>query len=232
MKRIERYITKRYVKQFHSDGRPEVLKAGWIRKMMNRLHLNPREVVEYDCGSGRILSELSRHYPAINFKGYDTSPQAINIARKQMGNRLEFFETDFISWAPGVTDLLLVINVLEHVPDYYELLESLRTKASNFIFYVPLDLSCRSLLRPKLLKEQRESSGNIHYFSKEMVMWMMEDAGYEIVDWYYAKPIGDVDKAKGLNTKIRKTVRNISFFLSKEKAVRWWGGYSLLIAAK
>src|SRR5215218_8154351 len=67
MKRIEKYITKRYVKQFHSDGRPEVLKAGWIRKMMNRLHLTPREVVEYDCGSGRILSELSRHYPAIQF---------------------------------------------------------------------------------------------------------------------------------------------------------------------
>jgi len=198
---------------------------------MTKLKLEPKEVVEFDCGSGRILAELSKHYPNISFKGFDTSPQAINIARKQVGKRLEFFDTDFLSWRQS-TDLLLVINVLEREPDYYGLLESLRSKAANFIFYVPLDISRRSLLRPKVMRRQRESSGAIHYFSKEMVLWMMEDSGYEIIDWYYAKPLRDVETAKGLLTKIKKTVRNVSFFLNKEKAVRWWGGYSMLIAAR
>jgi predicted TPR repeat methyltransferase len=233
MKRTRIYSNNEYLRMHPTwDAGEALLKAGWIREMIEKHKLRMREVVEVGCGSGGILAELSRQYPYSYFKGYDISAQAIALARKHEHARLEFLEADFVSWQSDVADLLLLVDVLEHIPDYYGLLESLRPRASHFMFHIPLDLSCRSLLKPQLMLQERERSGHIHYFSKEMVLWMLEDAGFEIVDWQYTKPLCDLEKPRGLKEKIRKSVRNFSFNLSREKAVKWWGGYSMLIVAK
>ena len=212
------------------DGDDAVLKSGWVRGMIDKHRLPVKEVIEVGCGSGRILSELSSHYADAHFKGYDISPEAIHIAKQFAGEKISFYEAAL----PNSTtraDLLLLIDVLEHVPDYYGLLENLRRTAMHFIFHIPLDLSCRSLLKPQLLLQEREASGHIHYFSKDMVLWMLRDAGYSVMDWKYTKPVCDLERTRGLKGGVKKTVRNVSFNLSKEKAVKWWGGYSMLIAA-
>ena len=232
LKRTEIYTNGQYL-QLHPgwDGEDAVLKSGWIRQMINKHSLPVGEVVEVGCGSGRILSELSSHYKSSRFKGYEISPEALNIAKQFANERIELYEQEL----PGTTspaDLLLLIDVLEHVPDYYGLLENLRPAAKHFIFHIPLDLSRRSLMKPQLLLNERESSGHIHYFSKEMVLWMLRDTGYTVMDWWYTKPMCDLQRTNGLKATTKKTIRNLSFNLSKEKAVKWWGGYSMLIAAK
>ncbi len=232
LKRTEIYSNGQYLRLHPGwDGEDAILKGAWIRKMIDKHRLPVAEVVEVGCGSGRILSELSSHYRDTRFKGFEISPEALNIARQFAGERIELYEQEL----PGTgnpADLLLLIDVLEHVPDYYGLLENLRPAAKHFIFHVPLDLSCRSLMKPQLLLNERESSGHIHYFSKEMVLWMLRDAGYSVTDWWYTKPVSDLQRISGLKQKTKKAIRNLSFNLSKEKAVKWWGGYSMLIAAK
>lgn len=232
LKRTEMYTNGEYLRLHPGwDGEDAVLKSGWIRQMIEKHNLPVGEVVEVGCGSGKILVELSAHYTEARFKGYDISPEALSIARQFAGGRIEFHEAELpVNTAPS--DLLLLIDVLEHVPDYYGLLEDLRPSARHFIFHIPLDLSCRSIMRPQLLWQQRESSGHIHYFSKEMVLWMLRDAGYTVMDWWYTKPVSDLERARGWKGRTKKTLRNLSFNLSKEKAVKWWGGYSMLIAAK
>jgi SAM-dependent methyltransferase len=233
MKLTEMYTNHQYLQQHPDwDAEEAVLKAGWIMNMINKHKLPMNEVVEAGCGSGRILAELSKHYPAGHFKGYDISPQAIAIAKQYQDERTEFHHADLLSAYQNKADVLLLIDVLEHVPDYYGMLESLHAKAGNFIFHIPLDLSCHSLLKPHLLEQQRQASGHIHYFSKDMVLWMLRDTGYQITDWWYTKPVSDTEAAKGIKSKTKKTIRNISFNLSREKAVKWWGGYSMLIATK
>ena len=213
------------------DGEDAVLKSSWIREMIDKHDLPVSEVIEVGCGSGKILAELSAHYKDARFKGYEISPEALSIAKQYAGERIELYEQELPD-SPGAADLLLLIDVLEHVPDYYGLLENVRPAAKHFIFHIPLDLSCRSLMKPQLLWNEREHSGHIHYFSKDMVLWMLRDAGYTITDWWYTKPSSDLHKAGGLKGQSKKTIRNLSFNLSKEKAVKWWGGYSMLIAAK
>jgi SAM-dependent methyltransferase len=232
MKRTEMYSNNQYLQQHPGwDGEEAVLKAGWIRNMIEKQQLKFNEVLEAGCGSGRILAELSKHYPGTYFRGYDVSPQAIAIAKQYENDRISFYEADLFSYN-GKANLLLLIDVLEHVPDYYGLLENFHSKAEHFIFHIPLDLSCRSILKPHLLQQQRQLSGHIHYFSKEMVLWMLHDTGYQVMDWWYTKPFSDTTASGSVKNKARKTIRNLSFNLSRERAVKWWGGYSMLIAAR
>ena len=46
-------------------------------------------------------------------------------------------------------DVLLVIDVFEHVPDYLGFIEKLRQKADLKVFHIPLDLSVSSIVRSK-----------------------------------------------------------------------------------
>jgi len=213
------------------DGDDAVLKSAWIRDMIDQHRLPVNTIVEVGCGSGRILSELAVHYPQANVTGYDISPDAIGMAQQYANSRVSFREAALPD-SSVTADLLLLIDVLEHVPDYYGLLENIRSAARHFIFHVPLDLSCRSLMKPQLLLQEREHSGHIHYFSKEMVLWMLRDARYTVMDWRYTQPVCDLERPRGLSGRVKKAVRNLSFNLSKERAVKWWGGYSMLIAAK
>lgn len=233
MKITEMYSNSQYLHQHPGwDGEEAVLKAGWITALIKKLRLPVNDVIEAGCGSGRILAELSSRFPQATCRGYDLSPQAINIAKQYESERLHFYEADLLQDLNATAELLLLIDVLEHVPDYYGLLEGLRAKAQHFIFHIPLDLSCRGILKPELLLQQRQASGHIHYFSKEMVLWMLHDTGYQVVDWTYTKPTSDLQPGPGIKNKAKRSARNISFNLSKDKAVKWWGGYSMLIAAR
>jgi hypothetical protein len=100
------------------------------------------------------------------------------------------------------------------------------------VFHIPLDLCCRTLLKPHVLMQQREAVGHIHYFSKEMVLWMLKDTGYEVMDWRYTKSMLDLLPQSSLKNKLKKTLRHLSFSLDEEKSVKYWGGYSMMILAK
>jgi SAM-dependent methyltransferase len=232
MKLTDMYTNEQYLQSHPNwDGEEAVLKAGWIRAMIDRHKLSVSDVIEIGCGSGRILAELSTHYPNAYWKGYDISPQAIAIAKQYETDRVTFREGSHHNHS-GKAELALLIDVLEHVPDYYGLLASIHDKAAQFIFHIPLDLACRSLLKPHLLEQQRQFSGHIHYFSKEMVLWMLHDTGFQVIGWEYTKPSSDTAATGGFKAKTKKTLRNLSFNFSKERAVKWWGGYSMLIAAR
>lgn len=233
MKITKMYTDSQYLHQHPTwDGEEAVLKAAWINEMIKKLQLPITDVIEAGCGSGRILSELSKQHPAAHFRGFDVSPQAISIAKQYENNLISFHEADLLKDSTASAELLLLIDVLEHVPDYYGLLEGLHSKAKHFIFHIPLDLCCRTILKPELLMQQRQSSGHIHYFSKEMVLWMLHDTGYQVMDWWYTKPTSDLQSEPGIKNKTKKSIRNLSFNLSKDRAVKWWGGYSMLIAAR
>ena len=46
-----------------------------------------------------------------------------------------------------IFDLLLMLDVFEHVEDYIGLLRAVRSKAKQKLFHIPLDLSVQSVLR-------------------------------------------------------------------------------------
>jgi len=208
-------------------------KTDVIIQLLNKNNINPKQVIEVGCGAGENLVQLAKKDDRIEkLVGYDISPQAFALAEKKASGKISFYNEDILSKENIHTDLLLVIDVLEHVDDYYGFLRKLKDKSNLIIFHIPLDLSCRTVMKPHVMLQQRQAVGHIHYFTREMVEWALQDTGYEIVDWEYTKPVVDLRPADSAKRFLKKILRNISFAINKEWSVKKWGGYSMMILAK
>ena len=228
------YIDGTYLKNNPGWGiKDAAWKARIISQLLKKNNITPREIIEVGCGAGGILESLSHDINKnVKLKGYDISPQAIALAKKLENENLHFYNEDITQNKNIHTDLLLMIDVLEHVDDYYNFLGNMRSKSEYFIFHIPLDLACRTILKPHVLMQQRNAVGHIHYFSKEMVLWALKDKGYAIIDWEYTKPVIDTDPPDTFKRRIKKILRNLSFSINKDLSAKLWGGYSMMILAK
>ena len=209
-------------------------KAGLIRALIEKNSIQFKSVVEVGCGAGGILRQLSSNYKQVlSWKGFDISGDAIRLAKEKAPGNIEYFQGDFLSASMAENpDLILCIDVVEHIDHYYGFLQQLQDKSGQFIFHIPLDLSARSLLKPHVILQQRNAVGHLHYFSKEMVAWMLKDTGYEIVDWFYTKAEVDLESPRNLKAFIKKQLRKFSFAINKNLSAHLWGGYSMMIYAK
>lgn len=208
-------------------------KADLVLSLINKFQLPTGHIVEVGCGAGGILAELSKNLSEKSqLQGYDISPQAIEIARKKENSQLSFYLEDYAELQTEKPDLVLVLDVVEHVDDIYSFLRNIRDKGTNFIFHIPLDMSCRTLLKPHVLLQQRKDVGHIHYFTEETMLWMMHDVGFQVEYLTYSKP--DVDRVKPASFKqwVKKVLRKLSYSINKKLSVKLWGGYSALILAK
>lgn len=216
---------------WHRDG--SKFKAGLVASFIRQFQLPTNLVAEVGCGAGEILVELSKQLPAQSvLKGYDISPKAIEIASEKATQQLSFYLNDYTEINTAKADLVLVLDVVEHVDDVYSFLRRLREKGNNFIFHIPLDMSCRTLLKPHTLLKQRTSVGHIHYFTEETALWMLEDVGYKVEHFIYTKPDVDIKKPASFRQWVKKMLRKVSYAISKKLSVKLWGNYSLLILAK
>jgi cyclopropane fatty-acyl-phospholipid synthase-like methyltransferase len=207
-------------------------KGAMIEKLLKKNAIYFNELVEVGCGVGKILAYLQKQNPAKNFIGYDISPQAIELALLIKNDKLHFFQSDFIETFKEIADVLLIIDVVEHVADYYGFLNKLKPKSKYFIFHIPIDMSINTVLKPHINFQQRDAVGHIHYFTKDSIFWMLQDCGYKIMDWHYTKPDYDYKPVKGFKLSIKKILRNITFSISEKWSDRIWGNYSVMILAQ
>lgn len=165
----------------------------------------------------------------VTFTGYDISIDAIRFAKQREKDRLLFKQENLIE-SDATFDLLLMIDVFEHVDDYMGFLRSCKNKAEYKIFHIPLDASVQMILRNKLISV-RESVGHLHYFMKDTAIATLVDSGYEIIDSFYTAGMLDLPK-KNFKSKIAYVPRKILYSLNKDFAAKTIGGFSLLVLAK
>ena len=214
---------------WHAEQSPT--KARWIDDILQRNGLNPATIAEVGCGSGEILVELKIRRPQARFTGFDVSPQAYAICSAKQGPGLDFQLADLAASPTDPFDLLLAIDVFEHVPDYLGFLQSLKGKAEHTIFHIPLDLSVQALLRGTSFPILRQSTGHLHYFYKYTALATLKDAGFEVVDWNYTRSSQELP-GKGLRTKLANLPRRLMQILSEDLSARLFGGYSLMVLAR
>lgn len=205
-------------------------KANQILKMLNRNPINPKTISEVGCGAGEILNQLHAALPEnIEFTGYDISSDAIKLANSREKERLAFKNENFLELNEKF-DLLLMMDVFEHVDDYIGFIKRCKEKANYTIFHIPLDLSAQAILRDKLILE-RKKLGHLHYFKKETALATLVDSGYEIVDCFYTN--GALDRpANTFKSRLVAWPRRILYKINKDFAVKLLGGCSLLVLAK
>jgi len=214
---------------WHVEGSP--WKAKHILDMINRNRLEPHTVCEVGCGAGEILNQLHGQMPQdVLFSGYEISPQAFEICQQRAKPRLRFFLKDILLEDSAPFDVVLAIDVFEHIEDYLGFLRKLHKRGKHTIFHIPLDMYALSVLFGSPIRSARRDLRHLHYFSKETALETLRDAGYEITDYFYT-PALDLYK-NTFKSSLVKFPRKILFRLNPDLAVRSLGGYSLLVLAK
>jgi SAM-dependent methyltransferase len=213
---------------WHVEESP--FKAKYIIEMLRRNNLAPKTICEAGCGVGEVLRQLQLQMDRDReFWGYDISAQAIEIGRARENDRLHFKLADFGKERGVHFDLLLVLDVVEHLEDYFTFLREVRPQATHKIFHFPLDLSVQAVLREQGLMTRRELHAHLHYFSKETALQTLKDTGYKLQDYWYLPRSNEIGPT--LLQKAFRLPRAISFAIHRDLAVRVLGGYSLMILA-
>jgi hypothetical protein len=207
-------------------------KAKQVMRMMMKNNLAPATICEVGCGAGEILNQLQEQMDdSCLFWGYDISPQAFELSKSRANERLLFKLADIRQEKDAFFDVMLVMDVIEHLEDYFSFLREIRAKSQYKILHIPLDLSVQTIVRRDALLKVRKSYGHIHYFSKEIALQMLKDVGYEVLDHFYTA--GSIElSTHEIGRNMLKLPRKLFLGIHKDLAVRILGGFRLLILAK
>jgi len=206
-------------------------KAAQILRMMEQNHLAPETICEIGCGAGEVLKQLEKKMdPRCEFWGYEISPQAFELARSRADQRLHFKLMDILDDEDAHFDLILVLDLIEHLEDYFSFLRGIKWKAHWKIIHFPLDLSVQTVFRKNGLIKRRDLYAHLHYFTKEIALRTLRETDYEVLDCFYTPR--SIDLGTDPIQKILKLPRKLSFAIHPDLAVRILGGFSLLVLAR
>jgi cyclopropane fatty-acyl-phospholipid synthase-like methyltransferase len=207
-------------------------KAKQVFQMMRRNHIAPEVVCDVGCGAGEVLKQLQIGMDdTCQFWGYDISPQALEMAKSRANDRLHFVLADIRRESSRFFDLLLLLDVIEHLEDYFSFLREIKPKSQYKMLHIPLDLSVQTVLRPRGLLGVREAYGHLHYFTKETALQTLRDADFEILDYCYTSRAIE-QPTNELRRNLLKLPRKLLFTMHQDFAAHLLGGWSLLVLAK
>lgn len=211
---------------WHEEDAP--FKTTKIIELLARNSISFNTVAEIGCGSGEILVQLeSQLHEVTNYFGFDISTDAINIAKKKETDKIKFELRDLSNKNENCFyDLLLVIDVIEHLDNYFNFLDGIVSKSKYTIFHIPLDMCVWSLFREKKLIESKNRIGHIHNFTEDFIINILSDHGFEIIDKIYTEPTFEEISNK---QRFINFIRKFIFKINKRFCTKTLGGYSILL---
>jgi SAM-dependent methyltransferase len=153
-------------------------KAAQVLSLLGQQSFRPGSIVDIGCGTGGVLEEIADALAGTRLVGYDPSAHALEIIQRSDRVELRVGTPQDVSER---YDLLLSLDVFEHVEDYLGFLRSLRPIADLFMFHIPLDISAQSVMRESPLLVGRSTVGHLHYFTRGTALASLETAGFRIV---------------------------------------------------
>ena len=230
---MEMYVDGEYMRRNPTwDVEHSPWKARQVVKMMGRNNIVPKIICEVGCGAGAILSELQKQMGTnCSFWGYEISPQAFELCLQRANEMLHFELKDILQEEDVFFDVILLIDLIEHLEDYFAFLRKIKPKGEYKLLHIPLDLSVQTVLRMRPILKDRELVGHINYFTKEIAIQSLKDVGYQVLDFFYTAASVDV-QLKSTKRRILNLPRRFFFSIHEDLTVRVLGGYSLMVLAK
>lgn len=229
--------TERYVGGAYLGANPEwhedraTWKANQVRKILTANGVVPRSLLDVGCGTGGILERLASTLDLERAVGYDVSEAAIGLAGEARREQISLHAGDVRSLQDHF-DAVLVLDVIEHVEDYFGFLRSIRHLGDAFVFHVPLALNVAAVARMKPIMHARDQVGHIHCFSRETALATLTENGYVIIDDDYTVASLEARPADPLGRRLVRLPRRAAFRLAPDLACRWLGGTSVMILAR
>ena len=227
----ERYTGDDYLRHNPSwDLGDSPWKADAVSGFLKAEGINPGSVCEIGCGAGGVLAELSKIMPGVEFCGYEIAPAVVQFWEKTKRSNVKFVLGDFFKLNKAHYDLILLLDVIEHLGAPFTFLNSLHGVAGHYLFHIPLDLSAVSVAREVPLMAVRNKVGHINYFTKNLALELLRDTGFKIIGWRYSGAAFNSPQSTW-KTRLAAIPRLIAYALSKDWGVRLLGGETLLVLA-
>jgi SAM-dependent methyltransferase len=139
-------------------------------------------VIEIGCATGEVLAafpdRLGDGGRSIKKIGFDISPLNITAARARYPE-IEFLEKDFSQYA-GKSDVVILSDILEHVPDDVGFLQKASSLASIVLLNLPLEDNWTNRNREYGVEDV---SGHLRAYSLHDGFSLVEAAGLEVLNW-------------------------------------------------
>lgn len=129
---------------------------------------DPLSVLEVGIGEGEISTRLRARYPRARFTGIDLPDNDLAHCWRSRSLSGSFADIVRLPFADASFDLVLAIEVLEHVPDPEGALAELsRVARSNLVLSVPREPIWRlaNMARGKYLRDLGNTPGHIQHWS-------------------------------------------------------------------
>lgn len=227
-----RYLLAEYAESNPSwDQQDSPWKAGLVHRALQRHQLKPNTVVEIGCGAGRVLAELRNYLPEADLQGFDIAPAAAQFWPECSSKGVQYTLGDFLSAGDECYDVVLLLDVIEHLANPFEFLFRIRSRGRHFVCHVPLDLSAMNILREKPLLHVRAKVGHLHYFTRSLVLALLDECGYEVLE---ANFTGAAFSAPHRSWKSRWMghFRRAVYALNHDFGARLLGGETLIVVAR
>jgi len=140
-------------------------------------------ILEVGCGNGAFLWPFSETVAKLgvrpHFEGIDIADNAISEARQTSGANPPAFTCTTLDAYDSSHDIVLLIDVVEHVPCPLDFLTSVRRLAPLMFLHLPIEHSFLHLLTGRPTASY-QAYRHIHFFSLETARLLIEDAGWRI----------------------------------------------------
>jgi hypothetical protein len=227
-----RYLTDDYVTKNPSwDIEDSPWKASFVTRILRDNGVSPASICEVGCGAGGVLAELRHSFPDAELFGYDIAPAAARFWPQHESAHIHFVVGDFLAMNKRAYDVVLVLDVVEHVRDPLAFLSGLIGAARYYVLHIPLDLSSLSVIRERPLLAQRHNVGHIHYFTKNLALSMIEESGLRVVRHQYSGA-GFRGPRPTWRTRAAMAPRWLARRVNEDWAVRVLGGETLIVLAE
>jgi len=206
-------------------------KAGKVLEMLASINMTPSSICEVGCGAGGVLAKLRQGFPEAELFGYDIAPDAEKFWSIHNGADITFKVGDFFEQNQRHYDLMLLLDVIEHLENPFDFLRRLRKFGRFFLFHIPLDLSTINIFRKNPLLRARSKVGHLHYFTKDLALCLLKECHYHVLDCRYTG-VAFTGPKRNWKTHFAALPRRLVYSINKDIGVRILGGETLMILAQ
>jgi SAM-dependent methyltransferase len=135
-------------------------------------------VLDVGCGEGHHLDDVARAIPGATTVGLDAADPAWLAAWHPPGARIVVGDAVALPFGDGTIDLVLALEVLEHLPDpRTALAEIARVTSGQVILSVPWEPVWRAgnLARGRYVRDWGNTPGHLQHFTRRAFRRIIED---------------------------------------------------------
>ncbi len=189
----------------------------------------PDSIIDIACGSGKILIEIAKRLGSKDVVGVDISRKIIDIARQNDSEGVvEWLPLSIFDYQRTGFDLVLAIDIVEHVENDKELLDRILSLGKLAVIKVPIEdnpinrfimwATCKKI---DPWKETERKYGHIHHYSLKSFIQLLEASGASVEKIEY---LHLPKRSKAFWEVLRVLILPL-WFISRKAYIKFNGGF-------